>query len=88
MQQVLCDEVAPEALLPHRRRGREDPELSVRRSSEVMLGKLLHENANERSKLEKLAKDQELLQPLQMVGLVPHVQGKVTKEVLANVIKQ
>ena len=54
------DEVAPEDLVAHRKRGRErlgDPELSVRRFSEVMLGKLLHENANKRAKLEKLAMD-------------------------------
>ena len=85
------DEVAPEDLVAYRKRGRErlgDPELSVRRFSEVMLGKLLHENANQRAKLEKLAKDQQLLQHLQMVGLVPQVQGKVTKAVLTQAIKQ
>ena len=85
------DEVAPEDLVAHRKRGRErlaDPELSVRRFSEVMLGKLLHENANKRAKLEKLAMDQQLLQHLQMVGLVPQVQGKVTKAVLTQAIKQ
>ena len=85
-----CDEVAPEDLVAHRKRGRErlgDPQLSVRRFSEVMLGKLLHET-NKRAKLEKLAKDQQLLQHLQMVGLVPQVQGKVTKAVLTQAIKQ
>ena len=58
------DEVAPEDLVAHKKRGRErlgDPELSVRRFSEVMLGKLLHENANKRAKFEKLAKNQQLL---------------------------
>ena len=85
------DEVASEDLVAHRKRGRErlaDPELSVMRFSEVMLGKLLHENANKRAKLEKLAMDQQLLQHLQMVGLVPQVQGKVTKAVLTRAIKQ
>ena len=81
------DEVAPEDLVAHRKGGRERLELSVRRFSEVMLGKLLHENANKRAKLEKLAKDQQLLQHLQMVGLVPQVQGKVTKAVLTQAIK-
>ena len=60
----------------------------MRRFSEVMLGKLLHENANKRAKLEKLAMDQQLVQHLQMVGLVPQVQGKVTKAVLTQAIKQ
>ena len=83
--------VAPRDLVAHRKRGRErlaDPELSVRRFSEVMLGKLLHEKANKRAKLEKVAMDQRLLQHLQMVGLVPQVQGKVTKAVLTQAIKQ
>ena len=43
------------------KRGRErlwDPELSVRRFTKVMLGKLLHENANKRAKLKKPAKEQ------------------------------
>ena len=77
--------------MAHRKRGRRrlgDPELSVRRFCEVMLGKLLHENANKRANLEKPAKDQQLLQHLQMVGLVPQVQGKVTKAVLTQAIKQ
>ena len=73
--------------MAHKKRGRErlrEPEHSVRRFFGVMLGKLLHENANKRAKLEKLAKDQQLLQHLQMVGLVPQVQGKVTKVVLTQ----
>ena len=77
--------------MAQRKRGRERPgvpELRVRRFSEVMLGKLLHENANKRTKLEKRAKDQQPVQHLQMVGLAPQVQGKVTKAVLTRAIKQ
>ena len=53
-----------------------------------MLSKLLHENVNKREKLEKLAKDQILSHQLQMHGLVPNAQGKVTKEVPTKAIKQ
>ena len=73
--------VAPQDMVAHKKRDEErlgDLELSVRRFSEVTLGKLPHENANKRAKLEKLAKDQQFVRHLQMVGLVPEVLEKVT----------
>ena len=85
------EEVAHWDLVAHRERGRErplDPEPDLRHFCEVILAKLLNENANRRAKFKDLAKIQQLLQHLQMASLVPQVQGKVTKAVRTEAIKQ
>ena len=53
-----------------------------------MVGRLLQENGKKRSKLGKLARDQDLLQQLQLHGLEGTTQGQLTNEVLASAIKK
>ena len=55
---------------------------------QVMLGRLLQENDKKMSKLDKLARDQDLLQQLQLHGLEGTHQGKLTKEVLTTADKK
>ena len=53
-----------------------------------MLGRFLQENDKKMSKLDKLARDQDLLQQLQLHCLEGTHQGKLTKEVLTTADKK